>query len=148
MDVTAVTKNFGCVCYRFAFIPEISMDGYKDLSVWRESVLFIPTVYALAPRFPEEERLVLWAEIRTAAVAVPSKIAEGESQSSRREFMRLLSAARGSLSRLHVLLTVAEQLGYITPPELETLEVGIGAIARPLHGLIAKIHRDIAEKRF
>ena len=120
------------------------MDSYKDLSVWRESVLFVPSIYALNPRFPEEERTVLWAEIRMAAISIPSRIAEGQSQSSRKEFLHLLSAARGSLSRLQVLLILSEQLGYISPLELEALETGIGNIARPLNGLIAKVRSDVA----
>lgn len=122
------------------------MDSYKDLSVWRESVLFVPSIYALAPRFPEEERPVLWAEIRMAAVTVPSRIAEGQSQPSQREFLRLLSGARGSLARLQVLLILAEQLGYLTPLELEALETGISDIARPLNGLIAKVQRDLIRR--
>ena len=81
-----------------------------------------------------------------AAISVPSRIAEGQSQTYRREFLQLLSAARGSLNRLQVLLVVAEQLGYITPLELEALETGIGNIARPLNGLIAKVKRDIQER--
>lgn len=126
--------------------------GYKELFVWRESIAFVPDVYAVVQGFPAHERFALCDQIRRAAVSVPANIAEGQAKHYRSEFVRHLRIARGSLAELHTLMVIAEQVGYITPALLEELEHKISAIAKPLHRLISVlkegtkvVHGDITE---
>ena len=116
--------------------------GYKELHVWRESVSFIPDVYAILQTFPAHERYALADQIRRAAVSIAANIAEGQARYYRPEFLRHLRIAKGSLAELHTFFIVAEQVGYITPTQLELLEQGVYGISRPLNGLIAKIKAE------
>jgi four helix bundle protein len=118
--------------------------GYKDLFIWRESVMFVPDVYAAIARFPNHERYALSDQIRRAAVSVPANIAEGQAKFYPREFLRHLRIARGSLAELHTLLVVAEQVGYITPEALAELEGKISAILIPIHRLMSTLRHRIS----
>jgi four helix bundle protein len=117
--------------------------NYKDLMVWRESILFVPEVYGILRRFPREEMFDLCSQIRRAVVSVPANIAEGQGRTYRKAFLQHLRIAKGSLAELHTLFVVSEQLGYISPGDLENIEMAIERIAKPLHGLISKVTRDV-----
>ena len=117
----------------------MSKHGYKDLFVWRESIAFVPDVYAIVQTFPPHERFALADQIRRAAVSVPANIAEGQARFYQREFLKHLRIALGSLAELHTLFVVAEQLGYITPGELLGLEHKISNLAVPLHRLVTSM---------
>jgi four helix bundle protein len=121
----------------------MSNHGYKDLFVWRESIAFVPDVYAIVQTFPVHERFALSDQIRRAVVSVPANIAEGQSKYYPREFLKHLRIARGSLAELHTLFVVAEQVGYIEPPMLHELEQKMVAIGRPLSRLMSIVQNRI-----
>jgi len=51
--------------------------SFRGLRVWQESMLLVEDVYRLSRRFPADERFGLTAQIRRAAVSIPSNIGEG-----------------------------------------------------------------------
>lgn len=70
-------------------------------------------VYEATRSFPPEEVYGLAAQLRRAAVSVPSNLAEGAARESRREFAQFVNIARGSLSEIETQLLIAVELGYI-----------------------------------
>jgi hypothetical protein len=48
---------------------------------------------------------------------------------------------------VETLLVVAEQIGYLSPDKLETLEKSAQNISRPLQGLIARLREQIQNER-
>ena len=62
---------------------------HHDLEVWRDGIALVKQVYAITARFPADEKFGLVAQLRRAAVSVPSNIAEGAARSSRKDFARL-----------------------------------------------------------
>lgn len=87
---------------------------YRDLVVWQQSLKMVSEVYRATASFPSEERFGLTAQIRRAAVSVPSNIAEGQGRCSTGEFRQFLGHARGSLLELETQLLIARHLGYLT----------------------------------
>jgi four helix bundle protein len=63
--------------------------------------------------FPKEETYGLRAQIRSAAVSVPSNIAEGAARNSTRELIQFLGIVRGSLAELETQLELAVRLGFL-----------------------------------
>jgi four helix bundle protein len=69
-------------------------------------------VYSLTRAVPDDERFGLIAQMRRAAVSVPSNIAEGQARQGRKEFVQFLSHAEGSLAELDTQLMLSRELGY------------------------------------
>jgi len=85
---------------------------HESLDVWQKSTALVELVYACSSKFPETERFGLTAQIRRAAISIPSNIAEGAARRPTPEFLRFLSISRGSLSELDTQLQLAFRLGY------------------------------------
>ena len=87
--------------------------SHHDLVAWQVALDLVESVYRLTDRFPPSERFGLTAQIRRAAVSVPSNLAEGAGRIGNREFLRFLGIARGSLSEVETQLNIAHRLGYV-----------------------------------
>jgi four helix bundle protein len=88
---------------------------HEQLDVWREAMTLVETAYTLSARFPDAERFGLTAQMRRAAISIPSNIAEGAARRSTAEYLRFLSIARGSLSELDTQIRIAQRLGWLDP---------------------------------
>ena len=86
---------------------------YTNLKLWEASMNLAETVYRLTMDFPEEERFGLVAQLKRAAVSIPSNIAEGKGRNSDKEFKQFLYIARGSLFELRTQLELARRLGFV-----------------------------------
>ena len=88
-------------------------DSFRDLVVWKKSVLLALDVYRATERFPERERYGLTSQLRKAVVSVSSNIAEGKGRLTDGEFRQFLGHARGSLFELETQIEIATQLGLL-----------------------------------
>ena len=86
---------------------------HQNLDAWKESIQLVKMIYLLTQSFPREELYGLCAQMRRAAISVPSNIAEGAARSSKREFARFVAIAKGSLSELETQALIAVELGYV-----------------------------------
>lgn len=91
---------------------------HKDLEIWQRGIGFVSRIYQATKRFPRDEEYGLKSQMRRAAVSYPSNIAEGAARSSKKEYIRFLYVALGSLSELETQLLIAERLGYIKATNL------------------------------
>jgi len=70
-------------------------------------------IYRITKDFPKEEIYGLTAQMRKAAISVPSNIVEGYAIESLSEYVRFLEIAFGSLRELYYQFTLAKLLGYL-----------------------------------
>ena len=96
---------------------ESSKRPHEQLDVWRDAMTLVKETYELSARFPDAERFGLTAQMRRAAVSIPSNIAEGAARRSTAEYLRFLSVARGSLSELDTQLQIAVSLEFVKPEQ-------------------------------
>lgn len=109
------------------------MKSHKDLLVWQKSVDLVVRIYSATHGWPKEEMYGLTAQIRRAAVSIPSNIAEGAGRAGQKEFSRFLSIAMGSLAEVETQIVIAEKLGFLT--DAADLNTGLQEIRRMLFGL-------------
>lgn len=86
---------------------------HRDLAAWREAMTLVEMVYRDSASFPREEVFGLTAQLRRAAISVPSNIAEGAARNSSGEFMQSVGIACGSAAELETQLELAVRLGYL-----------------------------------
>lgn len=93
---------------------------HYDLVLWQQAMLLVKHVYEVTRFFPTEEKFGLIAQIRRAAISVPSNIAEGAARQTNKEFIQFLVIARGSLSELDTQFLLAKDLAFtLEQPDLE-----------------------------
>ena len=109
------------------------MKSHKDLLVWQKSVDLVTRIYLETDQWPKEEIYGLTAQIRRAAVSVPSNIAEGAGRSSQKDFSRFLSIAMGSLAEVETQTVIAQRLGYAI--DYKGIDSELQGIRRMLVGL-------------
>lgn len=70
------------------------------------------TVYGLTRGFPREETYGLSAQMRRAAVSIPSNIAEGFQRKGVKDKIKFFNIAQGSLEELRYQLILTRDLDY------------------------------------
>ena len=88
--------------------------SYRDLIVWQKSVQMVKKIYLASSTFPNDEKFGLTAQIRRAAVSVPSNIAEGQARRTTGDYIRFVSTAEGSLAEAETQLIIAIELNYVS----------------------------------
>jgi four helix bundle protein len=110
--------------------------SFRDLVVWRLGLDLVETIYRCTAEFPKSETFGLSAQMRRAAVSIPSNIAEGQARASSKEFLYFLSISLGSVAELTTQLELAGRLGYI---EVGAALAQIELLGKKLHCLRASI---------
>lgn len=124
-------------------MSEAGKPGFRNLVAWQKAMALVASVYQTTGSWPREEQFGLTAQVRRAAVSIPSNIAEGHGRTGSREFLHHLSVAYGSLGEVETQLLIAEQLSYMDSQTLTNLMDDIGDVRRLLRGLLRSL-RDQA----
>ena len=115
--------------------PSHGVRGYRDLVAWQRAGDLVVAVYQASERFPTDERFGLTAQIRRAAVSVPSNIAEGWGRQSKGEYAQFVRYARGSLYEVETQILLAQRLGFVGDAGAEAVLTPSAHVARLLRGL-------------
>lgn len=118
------------------------MKPHQRLDVWKLSFDLDKRVYALTKRFPDDERFGLTSQLRRASVSVPVNVAEGAARQSKKEFVRFLYIANGSISELDTLFQLSLELGYLEASVFDNLNSQLTAISKCNIGLIKSLTRS------
>jgi four helix bundle protein len=115
---------------------------YRDLEVWQQGMRLVRQCYRTTSAFPKAEQYGLTAQLRRAAISIPSNVAEGHSRRTTRTYANHVSIALGSHAELETCLEVACQLGFLRPEDRQKLQSTSDSVGRLLSGL----HRSLAAK--
>lgn len=108
----------------------------RDLVAYQRAIELVVEVYEVSKSFPRDERFGLTAQIRRAAVSVPSQIAEGHGRLHYSEWRHFLSQARGSLFEVETQALIAKRLDYLDSARHEQVDLQIRKTGKALVGLI------------
>ena len=111
------------------------MPSFKQLEVWKESMFLVEDVYSVTKTFPFDERYGLTAQLRRAAVSIPSNIGEGARRRRRRSFRHFVEIALGSQGELEVQLEIAHRLRYCASGDYQRLNERVTSVGRMLSRL-------------
>ena len=115
------------------------IQSHEDLIVWRKAMDLVFEIYRVTSSFPVAERFGLTAQMRRAAVSIPSNIAEGHGRHHRADYCRFLSIARGSVKELETLLVIAAGLKFATTDQLALARSHCDELSRMLTSLQRKL---------
>ena len=108
---------------------------YQEFKAWQAAMALIAEVYRLTARLPHTERFGLVQQMRRAAISISSNLAEGHVRRSKREFLRFVVIALGSLAELESQLLVVEHLGLVPHMDLKVALELVRDTSRMLRGL-------------
>jgi len=80
---------------------------HKRLDLWKKAMEMVTEVYGVTGGFPREEVYGLTAQLRRAAVSVPSNIAEGLTRRSVADKLHFLNISQASLSEIDTQIEIA-----------------------------------------
>ena len=115
---------------------KIPAKNYRELIVWQDGIKLAKAVYKLTEKFPKHEVYALADQVRRAVVSVPSNIADGQARKSPGDFRRLLHIALGSLAEVDTQLVLAQEFGYLSKEDVNSLDENIQGLRKKLYALI------------
>jgi four helix bundle protein len=115
--------------------------NYRDLQVWQKAYQLCLEVYKATGEFPKHELYGITAQIRRAAVSIPSNISEGYGRKTTKEYIQFLYVAYGSICELETQILLAGDLGYLSRAESRKLQDMIAEVERMLKALINSLER-------
>jgi len=98
-------------------------------------------VYSATASFPKEELYGLTAQMRRAAVSVPSNIVEGCARESEADYLRFLTISFGSLRELHYQIGLSRRLRFLGDETASAIELKVVEAEKILNGLIRALRR-------
>ncbi len=99
----------------------------------------VTEIYKLTAKYPNEERFCLISQMRRAAIAIPSNIAEGHRRRTRKDFRQFLVIANGSASELETQIEISKQLPKIQNLNFFKVDNLLNEILRMLNVFIRKL---------
>jgi four helix bundle protein len=114
---------------------------FASLKVWQRSHALTLEIYALSAKFPGDERYGLVAQLRRAAVSIPTNISEGAKRQRKQDYARFLNISEASLAETGYLLLLGRDLGYAESKTIERLLSEVDEISRMLFALRTKVEQ-------
>ncbi len=123
--------------------------NFRDLKVWQLGQELVLEIYRLTGGLPDEERFGLIAQMRRAAISIPSNIAEGFNRYHNKDYRKFLFVSLGSCAELETQLEIAERLDFVRIEQKEIVLDMIDHESRMLRKLIetVSISNEIRDTR-
>lgn len=102
--------------------------SFQDLIVWQKVHNLVLAIYKFSENFPKSETYGLTSQLRRSAVSVPANIAEGFKKKGKRDKLRFLNIAQGSLEETRYYLILARDLRYGDLADLMKLVEEVGKL--------------------
>ena len=112
---------------------------HRKLKVFGLADGLVVDVYRTTRQVSVEERYGLQAQIRRAAVSIPTNIVEGCARRTTRDYVHFLVVALGSASEVRYLLGLARRLEFLEAPAATALESRYDELVRSLESLVKSL---------
>ena len=116
------------------------LNSFRDLLVWQKAMDLADAIYTATADFPRHELFGLTAQLRRAAVSIPSNIAEGRAIGGGR-YRHHLRIAIGSEAELQTQIELAVRRAYLAPERAAAVLNDAAEVGRMMHGLLNALAR-------
>lgn len=113
--------------------------SYKELIVWQRGIELVIEVYELTKKLPRSEEFGLSSQMRRAAIAIPSNIAEGYYRKNLKEYIQYLYISLGSAAELETQLVISKQV--FKGLEYDKADALLEEVLKMLSSLIGKVQK-------
>lgn len=114
-----------------------------ELKVWQAARAMTGAVYQITNKGGFKSDYSLKDQIRRSAVSVPSNVAEGFGRGSKKDFLRFLYIARGSLEELRTQLIISVDISFVSEAECDPVHDKCNETGRLLGGLIRRLEAQL-----
>jgi four helix bundle protein len=116
--------------------------NFESLEVWQKAVEFAKNILELTENInTQRKHYRLMEQMESAVTSIALNIAEGSGRYSKKEFLRFLYIARGSLYETVALLIIFRKNSFITENQFMNLKDFSVIISRMLSGLINSLKK-------
>ena len=115
--------------------------SYKELIVWQKSIKLVKEIFILTDRFPKSELYGLISQMRRAAVAIPSNIAEGYGRKSPKEYAQFYSISYGSALELETQIIISKDLSFTPLENFGKVDLLLEEVSRMLNAMISQMRQ-------
>lgn len=113
--------------------------SFRDVLVWQKAHAFALATWRVTASFPKEELFVITAQLRRAAMSVPSNFVEGFRKRTTPDKLRFYNIAQGSADECLYHLILAHDFGY---SDTALLQADLEEVSPLLQGYINGIDRN------
>ncbi|MFA6131551.1 MAG: four helix bundle protein [Patescibacteria group bacterium] len=108
---------------------------------WNEGHNLVLEIYKIIKKFPDTERFNLISQLRSAAVSIPTNIAEGTGRRTTKDLIHFLVQARGSAYEVIYLLYLSKSLNYLDEEIYRELFSRYNRLAAALNSHISSLDK-------
>jgi len=119
--------------------------SFLDLEVYQLAKDLAVDLSQRTKKFPREETYRIIDQLLRAAYSIGANIAEGYGRFHRKELIKFLYNARGSLMEVHHFLVVSKEVGYLSEAELKNYENEINKLGVKLNNFIKSISQLVRD---
>ena len=119
---------------------------HRKLRVFHQAHDLTVAIYRCTWEFPKDEWFGLRAQMRRAAVSVPTNLVEGNARGSTRDYLRFLYVALGSGCELDYLIKLTQEVGYASGPAWLQLVKSSESVAKQLQRLVQEMEQRAEEE--
>jgi four helix bundle protein len=112
---------------------------FREVDVWRKAHELALAVYQGTESLPRSEVFGITIQVRRAAIAIPTRIAEGCGRKGTEGLADQLHKARAASSELEYLLLLSKDLGYLPLDEYEALREDVVTVRKMLSGFLRRV---------
>jgi four helix bundle protein len=120
--------------------------SYRDLVTWQKAMDLAVLVYRITATFPKSEQFGLIAQMRDAAVAVPSNVAEGTRHRTPGYISRV-ETALAEHAELETEMTLSDRVGYVRPEDMAAFSALATQVGELAHGLLRSLQIRLENNR-
>jgi len=119
---------------------------HTKLKAFQLADQLVLNVYKATKNFPNEEKFGLVAQMRSAALSIPSNIVEGCARNTEKDYLRFLDIAHGSARELEYQISVARRLGLMNSDTGSPLEQSSIEVSKVINGLIKSLRYSVRKE--